>query len=263
MKNWNELSRRERALLVLFGLFGGAAPPIIGMLKQLSAGLPDGGLYMAYDPVAWAGCLFSGLMGVVVVLAYKEVRREKALALGAAAPALLLGFAAGSTDSDPGIPISAVFAPPPVYAQELPDDGAEPPLIDTALDSLWISIPQFEDQDLLGRSQAGFALVFTVPDSAAQRSEGAEYKQSFSAGADGPIPLAVPEGARDLYLMIGDEVSNRIDLNELGLSREDSLSISVERRKRSLKSRFLRPFGVRSKDTEALAIKQIDKSKGP
>jgi hypothetical protein len=91
--------------------------------SELRAVTVQEGLMITHFP-AWLACALLGVVGAIVARAYRETRTERALALGAAAPALILGFANGGTETTEGTAsgdggrIVGALLPKVAYAQE-------------------------------------------------------------------------------------------------------------------------------------------------
>lgn len=243
MKTWEELTRMERLGILLSGGFGGMAPLLVGMARQLLSGQPDQGVFMALDPVSWIGCVMIGVVSAGVVWVYGECLRKKAFGLGATAPALVMGLVAGGTDGGERLTLRDLLSPTSLYAEE--EAHTQPP----RMDSVWIQIRGLSELPLAANQVPRITLA-----SGETGLQDSEFSQIIRDFGSEPFLLRIPEGAQDLYLSLGTEISNRLDLADLGLSRGDSVTLSVERKSASFWSRLGRPFGARHEPGQTLVI---------
>lgn len=249
MASWKNLTPRDKGKVFLFGGFGGMAPTLIGMAHQLWSRSPDNGVYMLTDPFAWSGCVVMALVAGVVVLAYKETSTMKAIGLGASAPSLLLGFAAGPGQPAPGgsgeTSWLEVLSLRPLFAQG-PRTGIQAQGTPSAV---WLSFP-----GLTGALPPGLAP--TVQIEWLITSDGGEEErvtETYSVRGSDYFMIEIPQGANDINLSVAGVRSNQLSLDALDLSAGDSLRFSVGEGRPSPWSRVLRPFGFRSKPSVEIA----------
>lgn len=78
---------------VLAGFFGAMAPNVLQGTAQ--AATSSGGVLLVAEVTFWLGAVVAASLGALLVFFYDERSPKRAITLGAAAPALLLGLATG------------------------------------------------------------------------------------------------------------------------------------------------------------------------
>ena len=202
---------------------------------------------MAFDPIAWAGCVIMALVAAMVVRAYRETSTGKALVLGAAAPSIVLGLAAGAAGPGPtgaegrerGAWLDG-FSPGALFAQETPAQTQDP---ETPSD-VWVSLP-----GLAGVLPSGLPPTLEIewliaPEGGDNLGREEGFRQTYLVPESGYFMISIPEGAEDINVSVAGVTSNGLSIIDLRRSRGDSLSFSVERGSPSVWSRVLRPFGT-------------------
>jgi hypothetical protein len=217
--------------IVFAGAFGAIAPNLVGMAQQALRGHPDAGASYLYGEAGfWVGTLVFAVLGFGIVLFYEEKSPRRAVALGAAAPALVLGWAQGTSGSsaqqargDAAPPFPAVVTV--AYAAEPTGASA------TALqrdDTTWVVVSGLSAED------TGSELVAILGPTGPQPA-----RMVFRLDASSP-PIALPPGTQSVSVVVGGAESNR-----LTVAGGDTLKLQVTYTDGSFWKGFRRAFGLR------------------
>ena len=242
----NNPGRIKGALqIILAGMFGGMAPNLAGMAQNVVGnGQADSG-YLVADLGMWIGTVILGLIGGGLVFFYKETHTNKAVALGAAAPALLLGMANGSP-----------------AGQERKDHQADPAAVvaeigyvDTGRPNVvrvWnASAPAGVRLDAFQRSNSRYVHLSgleTVESSdidliAVIHGDGDRQHEELARHVDPDGgTVAIPSSAVEIYLRVDDMQSNRLRLSDIV---SDTVTVELTVVRRGIRSGIARALGRR------------------
>ncbi len=228
---------RFKLEVCLAGAFGGLAPNLIGMASQALRAAPDPEVgYLFANFGFWVGALTLAFVGGSVAHFYRETSVKKAVALGAAAPALLLGLAQGSPSVQlsqaPAVAGTAVsWIMGTVYAQEPmptePDAGR-----------FWIAVSGLK---IVKEAEVDLVAVLSAePLRPSARSLPSELVLRLSP-TDSVVP--VPRNAREVYVRLAGVTSNRLAIPRF---EGDTLGVLLEVPDRSFITGLARSLGFRN-----------------
>lgn len=234
--------------VLMAGGFGGIAPSLVAAANQARVG-PGSEGYLFVELPFWVGALASALLGALLVYFYKESSTRKAVALGAAAPSLILGFAGGlpapqatehSQTAMAGwvVGVAEAMLPPRAWTPPKPATG----------DSLWIRI---DGLATAGTKPANIVAVYPVS-GAAQPGQVPEEITLHLAPRD--TLVSVPRSFRsrpllEVYMTVGGAATGHIAVVH---AVKDTLHVNLEVSERSFLSSFGRAFGFRSAPVSAV-----------
>lgn len=252
---WPTLTTGHKAEILLTGACGAMAPIWVGMARQaLQAGfgklsITDG--LMITHVETWLACALLGLIGAIVVRAYKETRTDRALVLGAAAPALILGFANGSPETGPGRPEDLTlgllsWVVRPAYAQEARQLGTQR-VADTVRarrsDSVYVI--------LRGATESRYTTVSAVAGVRTPRGAGPEMSQPITLR---DTVVGLPAWATEFHVSVGGSATEIISVEALR-ALGDSVVVSLEvKEPGNFWSRFGRALGFRTQSRPEVSL---------
>jgi hypothetical protein len=217
--------------IVIAGAFGAIAPNLVGMAQQALHGHPDAGASYLYSEAGfWVGTLVFAVLGFGIVLFYEEKSPRRAVALGAAAPALVLGWAQGTSggstqqahgDAAPLFPavVTVAYAAEPALASASPLQRN---------DTTWVLVSGLSAGDTSSDLVAMLGSTGTQP-----------ARMVFRLDANRP-PIALPPGTQSVYVVVGGAESNR-----LTVAGGDTLKLQLSFTDGSFWRGFRRAFGLR------------------
>jgi hypothetical protein len=234
--------------VILAGAFGGIAPNVIGGAQQLLRRTPDAsGHYLLVDPWFLFGTLVVGVISGTFLFFAHERNALKAMALGAAAPAVILGWAQG-IPSNPSPSGNALV--PTVAESTAVKQSTEwtRPLILPARDGGPVLV------DLRGLQESGLAGLDFVAvlrgDPASTAPVRAELRYRLPAR---DTTVQVPAQAIRAYVQLGNETSNFIELP----ADSPLLRLRVALQRPPASAGFARAFGVRSAPLRHLLLTRL------
>jgi hypothetical protein len=237
--------------VVLAGFFGGVAPNLIGGAQQLVRRAPDpSGVYMLADPWFLLGTVVIGLIGGALLYFVGEPDLRKAIALGAAAPALILGWAQGFPSNQPASPSAEL----PVSASQF--------LVATASRSPGTPIDAVVAQSggpivvhLQGVKDVGFSGLDLVAVLRGAAGPGRSARREVRYGLPARDTLLQIDGsANRVYVQLGNETSNTVELTP-GTSQPVLLKVTL--RATAAPGGFARAFGIRSAPARRLQLARV------
>jgi len=242
MKTWQR---------VLTGFFGAIAPNQVGGAQQLvsRATDPSAGYLLANLPYV-IGTAMIGLLGAGVLAFVREKNPLKAMALGATAPALILGWAQGHPDtasvSDAAhaelnatkAVIVATASPARVLMQVVPAQVGRP----THLELRGLAVARRPGAELV------FVLSTAVAPNAAAR---AEIRYGLPAR---DTTYRVPDVADRVYVQVGRERSNPVALTG---TQGPLLRLRFTVLHQAAFTGFARAFGIRSARSGGLSPTRV------
>ncbi len=231
---------RSKLEIFFAGAFGGLGPNLIGMANQALRQTPDPQVgYLFSDLGFWVGALTLALVGGCVAFFYKETSAKKAIALGAAAPALMLGLAQGNPSGQTSPAHAAAGATVPVaawvvgtaYAKETTTWQA--PTEEFSIHVSGLQAASGSETDLV-------AVLASQPGRPPTESYPRELVFQLSP-TDSVI--SVPRNVREVYVRVGGVTSNRLPIPDF---TGDALTVVLEIPDKSFLTGFARALGFRN-----------------
>ncbi|HKE91799.1 MAG TPA: hypothetical protein VKB45_15805 [Gemmatimonadales bacterium] len=228
---------------LLAAAFGAIAPNLVGMAQQAVRGHPDASAgYLYANAGFWVGTMIFAVMGIGIAWSYSEKSKRRAVALGAAAPALILGWAQGSGDqASSHTAAGAMRVKSPIVSVTY---AAESPLIPVLSrqqrDHVWVLVTGLVSGDTASDLVVVLGSTSTQPDRVVFRLHVPSE------------PIAIPGSAKQVYLTVHGESSNL-----LPVPNADTLKLELKARTKSFWGGFRRAFGIRDRSTPQLEIQQV------
>ena len=226
----------KRGSILLAGFVGGILPYLLGMAKEAVSGSPVTETYLYQNFGYWVGTLIFGAIGGLVAFYLGETEIRKALAMGVAAPGLVLGLGQGGPTKN----VAALD--PPAHKVALASwlvgtAQAQEPRLLTAVrlrgDTLWVHVLGV---DSVSGAQADLVLLVrhapTAPSTVTYHLTPATATVPISRGA-----------TTALYLVVAGV---RTDTVGLASATGDTLTLRLTVKDRTFFSGLARAFGVRS-----------------
>ena len=225
----------KRLDILLGGLFGGAAPYLLGMAND-AFHTPTVGQIPFYGSLGyWVGTALFGIIGAAVAYFMEQTDRKKAFAMGAAAPGIVLGLMQGSS-SGSGSALSSLT--PATHSQRqfvsvafAREIGVLEPRSVQGHDTLRVRISGIGPALARYRS-VGF--IVTTP--------GEDIKSAKYASLARDSLVAIPRG-NVVYLVVGGVTSDPLDLSHVN---RDTIAVALTVIDQGFVSGLARTFGLRS-----------------
>lgn len=231
--------------IMLAGMFGGMAPNLAGMAQNVVGNAQAEFGYLVADIGMWIGTIILGLIGGGLVFFYKETHTNKAVALGAAAPALVLGMANGSPErqeqkahqADPAAVVEQIGYVDPGWPNVVSVWNASAPA-GARLDTFQRSNSRYVHlSGLEAVESSDIDLIAVVPgDGDRQHEELARH-----VDPDGGT-VAIPSSAVEIYLRVDEMQSNRLQLSDIV---NDTVTVELTVVRRGIRSGIARALGRR------------------
>ncbi len=226
----NEQDRRRLGKPVLAGFCGAIAP---NLLQATSQALSGSGDPLMTQATFWVGAIVAASFGALLVYFYDERSPQKAIALGAAAPALILGFAGG-------LPQRADDSGPQ-------DNGPAAQVSDTSASAVPVVLIPAAGRPTIGATQPSVVMVRGTGfeharqlDLVAVQVRGGAQQPNRITGVGIPVPL--PSGTTEIFIRADGAESNRVSL--AGVSA-DTVVVTVTVQAPGVRG-FARAFGIRN-----------------
>lgn len=232
--------------VVLAGFFGGVAPNVIGGAQQLVLRTPDQQSgYLLADPAFLIGTSVIGLIAGALLFFANESNPLKAMALGASAPALILGWAQGGASHPAGPPSADRVGRAQGYAAVSVQLASWP-----RVDAVFAQYGPSVLVSLRGLREAGLprADLVTVP-----RSASGSGRIVYTLTPNDSVAY-VSASTSQIYLQYGSATSNRLTLRP-GEHGPIFLRATVTRA--GIPPGFMRAFGIRGASNLAIELTRI------
>ncbi len=225
----------KRGNILLAGYVGGILPYLLGMAKEAVSGAPIAGTYLYLNGGYWVGTLIFGAIGGLVAFYFGETEIKKALAMGAAAPGLVLGLGQGGQAKS----VATLEPPRPALAVVewlVGTARADQPTMAVARpsgDTLWVRVLGVDS--LSGTHVDLVALV--------RHAAGAPSTVTYRLT---PTSSTVPmqrSATTGVFLVVDGASTDTISMGSVG---GDTLTLRLAVKDRSFFSGLARTFGVRS-----------------